>query len=398
MKNVIVGASAAGIACATKLRELNKDVDILVIDAEEKLPCNRCLLSDLLAGDKTEQEILIRKQDDLRQQGIDLLLSTMVTDILPQENCVKLQSGQKIIYDKLFLGTGKTGFVPSISGADKNGVFSFYGLSDVNSILNFIQKHKVKHVTVVGAGLTGLECADALSKRGFQVAVIERCSHVLPYQVDAQGAQIIQDLMKKHLISFYPGQIVEEIVGDEFVRSIVLSEYGTLETDMIIFSIGGKPNIQIALRAGIDTLPQGILTKPSMQTSISNIFSGGDSCAVRDLISGKIIQSCLWTEAALQGMVAAHNMLEIGKEYQGMLAITSSNIFGTSIVTCGPIGRPSDDYKEFVIRGDNFYQKYLTHNQTLAGFAMIGKSENIGMLRRALIEKNYFPLNRTLSQ
>jgi len=196
--------------------------------------------------------------------------------------------------------------------------------------------------------------------------------------------------MKKYKISFYPGQIVEEINGDGLVNEVILSEQGPLKTDMVIFSIGGRPNIQIALRAGLETLPQGIVTKPTMQTSIDNIFAGGDSCAVRDIISGDTVQNCLWTEAAMQGMVAAHNMLGIKKEYPGVLAITSSNLFGTPIVSCGQMGRHSETYKETVKRGDNFYQMYLTDNKTLVGFAMIGKTENIGMLRRALIDKTPF--------
>lgn len=396
-KNVIIGASAAGIACATKLRELDEKAEIIVIDAEEKLPCNRCLLSDLLAGEKTEQEVLVRKQDDFRQRGIGLMLDTRVTEVLPQENCVKIQNGQKIFYDKLFLGTGKTGFVPNIPGSTQKGVFSFYGLSDVKSILNFIQDNVIKHVTVVGAGLTGLECADALLSCGFEVALIERSPQVLPYQIDTLGAQVIQDLMKKYKVSFYPGQIVEEIRGEGAVKEVVLSEDGTLKTDMVIFSIGGKPNIQIALRAGIETLPQGILTNSSMQTNIQNIFAGGDSCAVLDLISGAMVQSCLWSEASLQGMVAAHNMLGIKKEYPGALVMTSSNIFGTPIVSCGSMGRASKDCQEIVKRGDDFYQKYLTQDQILVGFAMIGKTENIGMLRRALINKTPFSLDPTVN-
>lgn len=397
IKNVIIGASAAGVACATKLRELNKDVEILVIDAEEKLPCNRCLLSDILSGSKTEQEILIRKQDDFRLQNIDLVLETRVTEVLPQENCVKIQNGKKIYYDNLFLGTGKAGFIPNIPGSNLNGVFSFYGLSDIKAILNFIENNPVKHITVIGAGLTGLECADALIGRGFDVAVVERSTHVLPYQIDVEGAKIIQDLMRKKKVAFYPGQIIEEVKGDGLVREATLSELGPLKTDMVIFSIGGRPNIQIALRAGLETLPQGILTKSTMQTSIDNIFAGGDSCAVRDIISGEIVQNCLWTEAAMQGMVAAHNMLGIKKEYPGALAITSSNIFGTSIVSCGKMGRHSEDFQEIVRRGDNFYQKYLTDNGTLVGFAMIGKSENIGQLRRALIDKTPFNIDNASS-
>jgi NAD(P)H-nitrite reductase large subunit len=327
-KNVIIGASAAGVACATKLRELDKKADIIVIEAEEKIPCNRCLLSDVLAGEKTESDISSRNLDFFKQQNIDIFLDTTVIEVLPNEKCVKIQTGQKIFYDKLFLGTGKTGFIPNIPGSELNGVFSFYGLSDVKSILKFIKSHAVKKVTIVGAGLTGLECADALATQGFSVDVIERSLQVLPYQIDNEGAKIVQDLMEKNNINFHPGQIIEEIRNENgTVKKLVLSDDQTVNADMVIFTIGGKPNLKLALRAGIETSPQGILTQNTMQTSDMNIFAGGDGCVVTDLVSGEKIQSCLWSEAALQGITAAHNMLGIHKEYPGMLVVTNSKIF-----------------------------------------------------------------------
>lgn len=391
-KNVIIGASAAGIACATKLRDLDKQIEILVIDAEEEIPCNRCLLSDLLAGEKTEQEIFTRDANYFKQQNIDLVLNTRVTEVIPQENCVKTQNGQKIFYDKLFLGIGKTGFIPKLQGSSLKGVFSFYGLADVRAILSFIQKNQVKHVTIVGAGLTGLECADALLEKNFKVAVVERSPHILPYQLDTAGAEIIQNLMKKNNVSFHSGQIVEEIKGDSHVRGVMLSDDGELQTDMVIFSIGGRPNIQLALRAGIETSTQGITTSSSMQTNIANIFAGGDSCAVYDLLSGEKIPSCLWSEAVIQGQVAAHNMLGISKEYPGMLVVTCSKIFGTSIVSCGPTHETNPEQQEIVKRDSDYYHKYLTQDGILKGFTMIGKTDNVGLLRKVLINKTQFTI------
>ncbi len=393
-KYVVIGASAAGVACATKLRELDKESEIIMIGADDKLPCNRCLLSEILSGDKTENDIKTKDLDHFKKENIEVMLSTTVTEIHPNEKAVTLNNGQKLFYDKLFLGVGKSGFIPDVPGSNLHGVFSFYGLPDVKAICDFIDKNKVKNVVIVGAGLTGLECCDALASKGLAVSLIERSNHVLPHQIDPNGAKFIQNLMGKNKVKFYPGQIVERIScadkASEKVSGVIISDHGEIQADMVIFAIGGKTNIQLALHAGINTLPSGIIVKNTMQTSNSDIFAGGDCCIVKDLLTGRDVQSCLWPDAVMQGMTAAHGMVGVKREYPGTLIITSSNIFGTQFVTCGPVSLPTSTGEEIIQSEPSFYHKFLIHDGVLKGFIMVGKVENVGILRKKLIDKTAF--------
>lgn len=387
-KYVVIGASAAGVGCATKLRDLDKTSEIVMIGADKELPCNRCLLSDILSGDKTESDIIVKDLDYFKKQNINVMLSTVVCDIFPEEKKIVLQNSEEIEYDKLFIGTGKSGFIPTIPGSKLAGVFSFYGIADVKAILKFTTENKVRNITIVGAGLTGLECADALSSCGFEINLIERASHVLPYQIDQNGAEFIQNLIATHGIRFYPRRVLEQILErDNNVCGVALSDSGSIQTDMIIFATGGKTNIELALRAGLNTTQRGIVTTSTMQTSNANIFAGGDCCMVNDLLTGQPVQSCLWPDAAMQGMVAAHGMVGIKKEYSGILIITSSNIFGTQFVTCGDINSTDSQIKQIIKSGPDFYHKFLVKDDLLVGFIMVGKVENVGMLRKSLIAK-----------
>lgn len=390
-KYIVIGASASGVACATKLRDLDKESEIIMIGADDKLPCNRCLLSELLSGDKTEKDIATKDLDYFAKQNISVMLSTTVTEILPAEKSIILHNGKKLQYNKLFLGVGKSGFIPEVPGKNFHGVFSFYGLPDVKLICDFIDKNEVKKVVIVGAGLTGLECCDALRSKGLYVSLIGRSTHVLPHQIDYNGAKFIQNLMEKNGIKFYPEKVVEEIIGSgKKVSGVRLSEYGEIPADLVIFAIGGKTNLKLALHAGIDTKPNGIIVKNTMQTSNSNIFAGGDCCIVNNLLTGEPVQNCLWPDAVMQGITAAHSMVGIKREYPGTLIITSSNIFGTQLVTCGPVSQPKQNYEEIIRSAPDFYHKFLIYNGTLKGFIMVGNIENVGLLRKKLIDKTTF--------
>lgn len=391
-KYVIIGVSAAGVGCATKLRELDQTAQITMIGADKKLPCNRCLISEILSGEKTEQDVLTKDLNYFENQNIKVILNSLVTDIFAQEKTIRLASGEKIPYDKLFIGTGKSGFIPQLPGSNLKGVFAFYGLPDVNEIINFINKDNVKKALVVGAGLTGLECADALSSKGIEVSVIEKSTHVLPAQIDQAGATFIQKLMTKKGIHLYTEQSVEQIIGDanDKVSEVLLSSKQKIPADMVIFATGGKTNLQLALNAKLETTSTGIITSSTMQTSNSDIFAGGDCCIVKNVLTGNPIQSCLWPDAKMQGMVAAHGMVGIKREYPGILIITSSNIFGTQFVTCGPVNQQNPHYEEVIKSEPDFYHKFLMQNGMLKGFIMVGKVENVGILRKKLIDNTPF--------
>lgn len=390
---LIIGASAAGLSAAIKLRDLAPGAVITCLTAEQEMPYNRCLLADYLSGSRPVERIMTKPQSFFDEKNITLMRNARVVAIDRANKSVTLADGKVLTYDKLFIGAGRIGWLPDVVGSNLPGVFPFYDIADIDNILEFIKAHNVTQATVVGAGLSGLECADALALQGVQVDVVDREAHVLPRQLNREGSDVLVECMKERNVTFYPHDQVEQIdSADGRVASVRLATGKTLPTQLVVFAIGGRVNSAFAANAGITLHQNSIMVNERMQTNDEHIFAGGDVCAVPDVLTGQLTQSCLWADAAMQGMAAASNMVGTERIYPGTLIVTSSNIYGTTFVTCGPVTNPPVHFEKIERRGHNFYHLFLTHDGQLKGFAMVGNVNNVGMLRKKLIDKSQFEL------
>lgn len=389
---LIIGTSAAGLGAAIKLRNLDQTSTIICLTAEQEMPYNRCLLAEYVSGAKTASQIGTKPQAFLDEHNIQLMTNANVVAIDRINQHVHLIDGRSFAYDKLFIGTGRSGTILPIPGNNLAGVFSFYSLADTTAILQFVKDHQVTKVSIVGAGLSGLECADALASQKINVTIIERSAGPLPQQLDQAGSNFLLSLMQKYNITFYGNDQVEEILGNTTVRSIKLANGMVIPTNMVIFTVGNKINSRLAQACGLPLHKNGIVVNQHMQTNDPNIFAGGDVCVVNDLLTNQPIQSCLWADAAMQGMVAGCSMAGQERNYPGSLIVTSSHIFGTTFVTCGPIAQPPPHLQPIVKHGDDFYHTFLIENNALKGFAMIGRVDNVGMLRKKILDKTSFHL------
>jgi len=428
---IVIGASAAGIGALTKLRTLDKEATIICVTAEKEMPYNRCLLADYLAGTKTIDDVATKKSDFFTTNNITLILDAQVTKIIPDQHKILVSTGRsypsipqderqrsgartdpeqatrvewievqerhlEFTYDKLFIGAGRSTVMPKIPGYNLAGVFPFYDLSDVTKILAYITEHKPKKAIVIGAGLSGVECADALTHHEIPVTLIERAAHLLPHQLDLSGAQLLEKIMNLKNVTIRANTSVQEISCQntdqntntpKTVTHLTLSNHEVIPCDIVIFAIGGRTNSWLASDAGLETLGNGILVNSIMQTSNPDIFAGGDICMIKDKLSNDMVQSCLWPDAVMQGMTAAHGMIGTPKEYQGTLIVTSSHIFGTTFVTCGPVTNSEHNYQEVIRQNETYYHKFLLHEKKLKGFIMVGNVDKVGQLRRLLQEQ-----------
>ncbi|MCB9493262.1 MAG: NAD(P)/FAD-dependent oxidoreductase [Epsilonproteobacteria bacterium] len=396
-RHIIIGVSAAGLGAAVKLRALDKDVEIICLSAEQEMPYNRCLLADYLAGSKDQEAVRTKKEDFFQQNKIELMLDARVARLDRKNKQVILHDGRELTYDKLLIGSGRSIRLPELEGIDGLGVHPFYNLHDVTKILSFVRARDAKHVTVVGAGLSGLECADALKDHGVSIHIIERESKLLSRQIDQGGSDFLIELAKKHEVNLTLNTSVEkiDINEDQFVKGVCLTSGSYLKTDMVVFAIGGRPNSDFAKQAGITTHFGGIVTSKTMQTNDEDVYAAGDVCVVTDLLTKESVQTCLWPDSVMQGMAAAYGMVGQKKIYPGTLVVTSSHIFGTTFVTAGPVADQGHNFKELIQKNFNFYHKYLVDdNNSLKGFVMIGNVSNVGALRKKLLDGSGFDLSQ----
>ncbi len=382
-----IGSSAASLATASKLRQLDATARITVLTAEKEMPYNRCSLADYLAGERSNEKIRTRSAQFFSENSIELKRDTPIVSIDASKQQVTTKDGANFGYDKLFLGAGKSSYKPTLPGSTGQGVFSFYDLDDSNAILKYIQSAGVKHCTVIGSGVTGLECADALLRRGLLVAVVGRSSQILSQQLDEQGAQFLEQYINKSGVELYKNAQVQEIqhVQDK-VYGVRLADGCLIRTDMVIFTIGGKSNSFLAQSAGIVTEKAGIVINQYLQTNIETIYAGGDIAIVQNLLTQQQEKNSLWSDASMQGLFAASNMVGVPKVYPGILPITSTTIFGTNVASIG-IARQSVEYKNVVKQDQQSYHRFMFHDGVLKGFVMIGNVANIGKLRQILLSK-----------
>jgi|GEM_PF-341422 len=436
--HVIIGAAAAGISALNTLTKLDPNSRIICISDEPENPYNKCFLADYLHKVKQEDELNILRQDVFAKPNVNLFLAARVTNINPESKTISLSDGSDVPYDTLFIGTGSSPVIPPITGiSNGEGVFTFHTLADANKIMAYAKDHGVRSVAVVGAGLSGLECADSLRSWGLDVTVIERGERVLARQVDEQGSVFIATMMERASIELLCNETVSEImheggrvsgvrlvphkdldscVGEiniprssrslegygesnryvpQGFPSIQIGTGGTNGKEqnvryvrpvkMLIIATGLKPNVELARSAGLELRDGYIAVNDRMQCSDPSIFAGGDCVMVLDQLTKQYVPSCTWPDAMQQGSVAAHAMADIEKKYLGAIVVTSSAFFGVTFVTCGMVMNIPEDYMVRVTRGDDFYHKIVLLDGVVKGYLLIGNTQQASKLRRAIM-------------
>ena len=379
---LIIGTSAAGMGAVTKLCQLDKEARIVCVSDEQELPYNKCFLVEYLNNEKSLEQMYTKKQDFFENNDIELKLATKITSIDANKKQVICSDGSTISYTKLLLGVGCNVVIPPIEGKDTQGVFPFYNLHDTKNIKNWIEQQHVKHVVIIGAGLSGLECADALTEYDVAITVVDKNTQVLGRQVDADGAQFIQKKAAEHTVSFCFNVTIESIVSnDTHVTAVTLSDGRTVQTDMVICALGARPNLALAESAGLTIENYAVVTNEWLQTSNTDIYAAGDVALVTNKLTGKKMRSCMWPDALVQGMTAATNMIAHTKPYAGVAFITASHFFGLSFHVAGTF-----DDESTVKQTHEYYQKVTYAKEGFVkGFMLVGHTQHLSQFKRSLL-------------
>lgn len=390
MKNkyVIIGAAAAGLGAINKLRMLDPEAEIVCITDEKENPYNKCLLADYMTEQPNGSKIIMMTPEQAGQKNIELRLGQRVIEIMPDNKSVMLNSSEQIFYDKLLLAMGSSPRKIAIKGGDNlKGMFTFHTLNDIHTIKNYITDHSVTNAVVIGAGLSGLECADALNQLGVSVAIIEKNEHILSTQLGVEAARVIEKAISQHHILLYKQIVVSEIVGNNsYVSKVILSNGVELSSQMVIVAAGLAPNIFLAEKVGIATC-YGVLVDEYLQTNLPDIYAAGDLIMIRDHLTGNLTPNCTWPDAMMQGMTAACNMAGQSKKYVPAAIMTSSAFFGLKFAACG---KPNvENQQQWQVKSDeNSCSAFLLSSQgNLLGFNVVGAKADFGALRRLVLTK-----------
>ncbi len=339
-KIVIVGCGAAGVSAALWARRTNKKAEIVVINREKFPEYSRCGLPYVIGQTISEPENLIEHPPSWydRFLRIKLKLGYIAVDCDPDKKTLEVtnlkhEKVEKETYDKLIIATGSSPFIPPITSVGKKNVFTLRTLNDAIEIREVAKKSK--KAVVVGAGMIGLEIAEALHHLGLKVTVVELLPQILPPVLDADFAKIVQNKMEEHGITVLTGKRVEEIIGDEKVKGIIV-EGEEILADLVVVSTGVKPNTELAQKMGVEIgKTGGIKTNEYMETNIEDVFAAGDCTETKYLVTNEPILAAMGTVAVRQGKVAGINAAGGRSTYHGTVLTRTTKLFGLEIASVG---------------------------------------------------------------
>ncbi|MBU5668367.1 FAD-dependent oxidoreductase [Peptoniphilus sp. MSJ-1] len=371
MKIIVVGGVAGGATAIARLRRLDENAEILLLERGKYVSFANCGLPYYIGGAIEQRDSLFvtTKESIEDKYNIEIRTENEVLSIDKENKKVKIinhVSGKEYEenYDKLLLSTGSSPFIPDVQGINEKNIFKLWTVPDVDAIYNFIEEEKPKKAVVVGGGFIGLETAENLYEKGLEVTLVEMSNQVMP-PLDKDMAKILENHLENKGINLMLG---EGFDGTENSGEIIKLKSGKkLETDMTILSIGVRPNSEIAKNAGLELNEKGgIKVNELQQTSDENIYAVGDVIEVKDFILGTDTMIPLAGPANKQGRSVASNILSKKEDpYKKTMGTSVAKVFDMTVATVGSnektLNKNGYKYKE-----DYFIS--LVHPMSHAGY------------------------------
>jgi len=265
-------------------------------------------------------------------------------------------------------------------GADKLGVFTLRTLDDAFELMAYIGDHR--RVTVIGGGLLGLETARAIKSRGTEVEVVEFFRHLLPRQLDEQGASLLKSQIEKMGIEVHINRACEEVLGQDRVTGLRFRGGQEIKTDVALVAAGVRPNIRIAQEARLET-DRGLVVNDYLQSSNPDILGAGDVTQHAGRVYGIIPASFN------QARVAAQNVMNQKQKYEGTIPSTTLKVIGIDFTSIGVI-HPKDRFCEEFRREDleqGIYKKIVVRKGEVCGLICLGTKKSVSEISRLISQK-----------
>ena len=341
-KTVIIGGVAAGATAAARLRRLDEDMEIIILEKGSYISYANCGLPYYIGGViKDREALLIQTPESMRSRyRLDVRTRQQAIKIDPEAKTVQVKKKDGTIYeesyDQLIIATGSSPYKPNIPGIDSEGIYTLWTVPDTDAIYQRIEKERIKRVTVIGGGFIGLEMAENLQERGLDVTLIEVTSQVMP-PLDMDMAGFLHEHISKKGVHLYTGASVTGFEKKKKGLSIYLANGEEISADMVLLSIGVRPNSKIAREAGILLGDRGgIKVDEYMRTSEPDIWAVGDVAEIKNLVTGNPAMIPLAGPANKQGRIAANDICQLdGETYDGSLGTSVVKIFDLTAASVG---------------------------------------------------------------
>ncbi|MDW5443322.1 nitrite reductase large subunit NirB [Polaromonas sp. SM01] len=368
-KLVMVGNGMAGVRTLEELLKIAPDLyDITVFGAEPHPNYNRILLSPVLAGEQTLDEIVLNSWDWYTDNHITLHAGKKVVEVDRIKRVVRADDGTEESYDRLLMCTGSNPFILPVPGKDLQGVIAYRDIADTNAMIAASEKYK--KAVVIGGGLLGLEAANGLMLRGMNVSVVHVMPTLMERQLDSVAGKLLQKSLEERGLSFLMGAQTQELVGgaEGRVSAIRFKDGSEVATDLVVMAVGIRPNTELAESMHL-FCNKGIVVNDTMQTTTdARIYSVGECAAHRGIAYGLV------APLFEQAKVAANHLAQFGiGRYTGSLTSTKLKVTGIDLFSAGEF--MGGEGTEEIVMSDPFggvYKKLVLKDDKLIGACLYG--------------------------
>ncbi len=363
MKVIIIGGVAGGASTATRLRRMDEKAQIVLLERGDFVSFANCGLPYHIGGVIQEREkLLVTTPEQLKTTfNIEARVKHEALAIDPKKKTVSvrdLSNGREYTenYDKLVLSPGASPIIPPIPGVDLPGVFTLRSIPDMDRINDFVSEKKAKRAVIVGGGFIGLEIAENLKERGVEVTIIEMLNQVMaPVDYD-MAAMVHQHLDFKH-VRLALGDGLKAIEAQSPLK-VTLGSSKTVDTDMVILSVGVRPESSLAKAAGLELGARGtIAVNDHLQTSEKDIYALGDAVEVKNLVSGKTVNLPLAGPASKQARIVADNIAGRDVTFKGVQGTSIVKVFDLTVGSTGLNSKQLTDlglpFRNIIIHASN---------------------------------------------
>lgn len=369
---LVIGNGMAGMRTVEEV--LKRDPTryrVTVIGAEPHVNYNRILLSPVLAGEKSFDEIVINSRDWYDANNIELIAGDAAIAIDTAQKQVTTASGRVVSYDKLLLATGSNPFILPVPGKELPGVCAFRDMSDVDTMLSAAQRYS--DAVVIGGGLLGLEAANGLAAQGMKVSVIHLMDTLMERQLDPAAATLLADDLTRRGIDIITGAVTEALIGADRVQAVRLKDGRQIPADLVVMAAGIRPNMSLAQAAGL-ACNRGIIVDDGLCTSDASIYAVGECTEHNGQMVGLVAP--IWDQAKV---CADHLTGKTTSAYSPIQPPTRLKVTGIDMLSVGQFNG-GEGCEDIILRDGSrgVYKRLVLKDDILVGAVLYGDAKDGG--------------------
>jgi nitrite reductase (NADH) large subunit len=369
-KLVVIGNGMAGVACVEQILKHAPKFEITIFGDETHVNYNRILLSSVLAGEKSLDDIILNGLEWYTQNGIQLKLGVRITEVDPVMRTVTGDDGGVTSFDKLLIATGSSALIPPIEGVGKNNVFVFRNLDDTRALLE--RARPGAKAVVIGGGLLGLEAARGLQMQGCDVTVVHLMDSLMERQLDFLGGGYLKDKMERMGIKVLLGRSTTAMLGNGHVEAVAFKDGNSIEAELVVIAAGIRPNAELGRKAGLK-VNRGIVVNDYMETSHPDIFAIGE-CVEHNGICYGLVAPLFEQGKVLAATITGNK----GPKYEGTVQAAKLKIMGVDVFSAGSFDEkvPGVEMVRYEDPALGIYKKLTLQNGKLAGVILVGDASD----------------------